>query len=243
VELSFSRYRIYRECPWKYKLQFVDRRRAPMDAPSSLGVSLHRALERFHRARATELSELLEFYESEFLRSGYKDAAERDQWFEKGRRILKKYIEAEQSRRTEVLGNEREFIYPLGKHTVRGMIDRIDKRPDGKIEVIDYKTRFEIGGSDPLPAEVSDLQLRFYALGVKECFGYEPALLTIHYLAAGKTETKPYDPSGEEALKADMLRVADLIERQQYPPDTSFCPRCVYRSDCSYSAAKEGVRP
>jgi len=239
VELSFSRYRVYRECPWKYKLQFVDRRRAPMDPPSSLGVSLHRALERFHRAHATERDDLLEAYEREFLRSGFADAAERDRWFEKGRRILEKYFEAEQSRRTEVLGNEREFVYPLGRHTVRGMIDRIDKRPDGRIEVIDYKTRFEIGGGDPLPAEVSDLQLRFYALGVKECFGYAPALLTIHYLAAGKTETKEYDPEGEDELKKDLVRVADEIERQRYPPETSFCPRCVYRKDCAYSVARD----
>lgn len=238
MELSFSRYRVYKECPWKYKLQFEDRKRAPLDPPSSLGVSLHRALERFHRAHATGKEELLEAYEGEFLRSGYPDAATRDQWFEKGRRVLEKYFEAEQARRSEVLGSEREFVYPLGRHTVRGMVDRIDKRPTGQIELIDYKTRFEIGGGDPLPAEVSDLQLRFYALGVKECFGYQPSLLTIHYLAAGKTETKEYDPSGEDELKKDLVRVADLIERRQWPPDTSFCPRCVYRQDCAYSVAK-----
>jgi DNA helicase-2/ATP-dependent DNA helicase PcrA len=238
MELSFSRYRLYKECPWKYKLQFVDGKRIPLDPPSSLGVSLHRALERFHRSGAAELEDLLEAYDREFLKSGFADAAEREQWFKKGRRILEKYFETESARRSEVLGSEREFVYPLGRHTVRGMVDRIDKRPSGEIEVIDYKTRFEIGGADPLPAEVSDLQLRFYALGVKECFGYAPALMTIHYLAAGKTETKPYDPSGEDALKADLERVADLIERTQYPPDASFCPRCGFRGVCSYSVAK-----
>ena len=87
-------------------------------------------------------------------------------------------------------------------------------------------------------AEAADLQLRFYALGVKESFGYEPALLTVHSLAAGKTETRPYDPSGEETLKREIEAAADAIESRKFKPDASFCARCGFRRECAFSAAR-----
>jgi DNA helicase-2/ATP-dependent DNA helicase PcrA len=240
VEISFSRYRIYRECPWKYKLQFLEGRRPPMDPSSSLGLTLHRALERYHRAGEPEWRALADAFDLEFLRSGYPDASTRAQWSQKGIRILKKYFESELSRRTEVVGSEREFFFPLGKHTVRGMIDRIDRHPDGRLEIIDYKTRFGLGPNDPAPGpEAADLQLRFYALGCKEGLRCEPALLSVHYLAAGRVETRPYDASKEEALKADIVAVADAIEAGRFGPETSFCRRCGFRNDCAFSVARD----
>ena len=238
MELSFSRFRLYRECPWKYKLQFIDGRRPSMDPPASLGVSLHRALERYHGRE-----DLLDAYDAEFLRSGYPDAEARGRWKRRGERILETFLERDAGRRTEVLGAEREFVFALGRHTVRGMIDRLDRHPDGTIELVDYKTRLGLDPRDPSPPpEESDLQLRFYALGAKEGLGLAPSLLTVHYLAADRVESRPYDPTGEEALKAEITRVADGIEAATasgvFTPDTSFCPRCVFRTDCRYSVAR-----
>jgi RecB family exonuclease len=232
VEISFSRFRIFRECPWKYKLQFVDGKRPPLDAPASLGISLHRALERWHQGGDPSWETLADAFDLEFLRAGYADASERARWSKRGLRILEKYHHAEQSRRTEVVANEREFIWTLGAHTVRGMIDRIDRRPDGSYEVIDYKTREG--------AQVSDLQLRFYALGAKRAFGYDVADMTTHYLADDKIETKPYDSSGDAELERLILETAEAIEKAGFAPDTSFCPRCVFKHDCAYSTAKAG---
>ena len=45
MEISYTKYRFYRECPWKYKLAFVDQRQVPLNAKSSYGLSMHRALE------------------------------------------------------------------------------------------------------------------------------------------------------------------------------------------------------
>jgi len=225
VEISFSRFRIFRECPWKYKLQFVDGRKPPLDASASLGLSLHRALERYHGGE-----DLLAAYDAEFLRSGYPDAETRGRWKRRGERILETFLERDSGRRSEVLGAEREFVFPLGKHTVRGMIDRLDRHMDGLVELTDYKMN---SGAD------SDLQLRFYALGAKEGLGVAPSVLSVHYLADDRIDSRPYDSSGEEALKAEIVRVADAIETGVFTPDTSFCPRCVFRKDCRFSTAKE----
>lgn len=219
MEISFTRFRIYRECPWKYKLMFVDGRRIPATPPAALGLALHRALENFHRAKSEDVSFLLQCYEREAPEGLY----------EKGRRILEKYFENDRARRTNILGIEREFVYPLGRHTVRGMVDRIDERPDGGIEIIDYKTQYS-----------DEMQMRFYALGIRECLGIKPALLTFYYLSAGKSETKAYDDSNEDGLKRLIVQTADRIEAGEFKADTSFCSRCDFRNSCQFSVARDG---
>lgn len=236
MEISYTQVRVYLECPYKYKLQFVDRRRVLLDPPSSLGLSLHRALECFHRSEGGTLDELLECYEKGWISKGYPDDETRERWRAKGRRILEKYIGQEESRRTEVVGVEREFSWPLGGHFVRGMIDRVDALPDGGHEIIDYKTYLEVASV----AEVGDdLQMRYYGLGAKETWAYDPKLLTVDYVAAGKRVSVPYDDSREEELKALITRVADAVSAGEFKPDLSFCPKCPFRKDCPYSVAKD----
>ncbi|MDD5658134.1 MAG: PD-(D/E)XK nuclease family protein [Elusimicrobia bacterium] len=230
MELSFTKLRVWLECPWKYKLRFVDGRRAPLSCAGSLGLSLHRALERFHRDGHSEPEELLRCYEASFLAAGYPDAETREKWRAKGRRILERYARAELQRRAEIVCVEREFVYPLGGHEVRGMIDRVDRHPDGRFEVIDYKTA---AGADREPRD--ELQLRFYALGCKECLAKEPALLTDYFIAELRRETWDYDPSGEDELKRLIVGAAEGIERGRFAPNASFCPRCDFRNGCVHS--------
>jgi DNA helicase-2/ATP-dependent DNA helicase PcrA len=215
---------------------FIDGKKVPLTAPSSLGLSLHRALEAFHRSRINELDNLIDCYERLWIGGGYADEEEKRRCFEKGVKILEKYFVQEQERRSQIEGIEREFIYPLGAHTVRGMIDRMDTLPDGSIEIIDYKTQLDAAMD---PAIDRNLQLRFYGLGVRESLGVKPALLTIHYLASGKRDSIPYDDSGEDDLKRRIERAADRIDAGDFTPDTAFCPRCEFRAICAHSVAKK----
>ena len=236
MEISFTRLRVYLECPWKYKLQFLDGRRIPLTPASSLGLSLHRALEAFHRKDAGSLEDLLDCYDDRWLGSGYPDDETKERWYQKGQRILEGYHEREPDRRTEIVGVEREFVYPLGDHTVRGMIDRLDRHPDGRHEVIDYKTHLDFETEAQL---ADDLQLRFYGLGVREALGVTPALLSVDYVAVGRRVSVPYDASKEAALKALIVKTADAIDAGAFEADTAYCPKCAYRETCPFSAAKD----
>lgn len=236
-EINFSRLRAYLECPWEYKLRFVDFRPQPPTPPSSLGMTVHRALESFHREDGADLGRLLELYDKHFHHSGYPDPAVKEQWYRKGEQMLKRYWKDEESRRTQVAYCEREFVFPLGPHTVRGMIDRVDEHPDGRFEIIDYKTGPE--GEAGEASFFQDLQLRIYGLGAREGLGVDPAWLTLYYVATGTRRTVEYDASGEEELTAVLWRAADLMAAGKHlPPDTSFCPSCVFRKSCQFSVAK-----
>jgi len=234
VEISFTKLRVYRECPWKYQLQFVGGWRIPLTPAGSLGLSLHRALECFHRKDSPSDDDLWACYESRWLSAGYADEQVRESWRGKGRRILQRYLADERDRRTVIKAVEREFVYPLGRHEVRGMIDRIDRHPDGKLEVMDYKTYGDGSALEPR----DELQLRFYGLGCREALAKEPDLLTLYFVAVSRKVTVPYDRSGEESLKSMIVEAADRIESAKFPPDTSFCPRCDFRQRCSCSVVR-----
>lgn len=235
MEISFTRYRIYRECPWKYKLLFLDGRKIAMTPKSSFGLSLHRALETWFRGGDLTLESLLSALRSRWLASGYPDEDTEARWFTKGERALTRFYGEEESRRARTVSVEKEFIWTSGAHQVRGMIDRIDQGPDGAYEIIDYKT----GPGAPTEEQVAkDIQMRFYALGAKRGLSLPPATLTVDCVTIGARVSAPYDDAGEDALDADIRAAASGIEAAAFPPDTAYCPRCDFRADCQYSAVK-----
>lgn len=214
MEISWTQLRVYGECPRKYRLIFLEGKRIPLDPPSSLGASLHRALESFHRGEG----DLLERYDRLFVGGGYPDEETKKRWLKKGRRMLEKYAARDEGRRTKVLHSEYEFVRPLGRHSMRGMIDRVDVLPGGGHELIDYKTWKPESVADRRKAKE---QMSFYALGAATTL--KPALLTFHYLAEDALESFEAEPYDE----AEILRVADLIEAEKFDcPTGAACPHC-----------------
>lgn len=214
MEISWTQLRVYGECPRKYRLIFLEGKRIPLDPPSSLGASLHRALESYHRGEG----ELLERYDRLFVGGGYPDEETKKRWLKKGRRMLEKYLERDADRRTKVLYSEYEFSRPLGRHSVRGMIDRVDELPEGGHELIDYKTWKPDSAEGRRRGEA---QMRFYALGAGTAL--RPKALTFHYLAEDQVESFEAKPCDE----GEVLGVADLIEAEKFDcPSGASCPQC-----------------
>lgn len=234
VEISYSQIRSYLDCPWAYHLRWQSRWRSAPTPASAMGQTIHRALELFHGGGGT-LSEarLLELYEDSWVNPPDVPAPEVLKLHAKGVSILKRYWAEEKDSKSSIEFVEKEFMAPLGPHTVRGIVDRVDRRPDGSIEVVDYKTHQEVGSEADAAA---DLQLRLYGWGVKATWALEPKWLTWRYVAAGKSVTVPYDPSGEDELEEFVLRVADILAAgRAFTPDLSFCPRCDFRLRCDKS--------
>lgn len=234
VEISYSHLRAYLNCPWLYKLRYIEGRRAPLSPPASLGISIHGALETFHANKGTDFETLCDAFEARWVHQGYADALEQIEWHRKGEEILKTYWESEAKSSSRIVAVEREFIFPLENHKVRGKIDRVDQRPDGTYEVVDYKTYLEVAGEE---ATANDLQLRIYALAARHALRLEPKWLSFYYVALGRKVTVAYDASGEAELKALLGKVADEIALQrELQPKRTFCPQCDYRTSCPRSA-------
>lgn len=231
TEISYSQLRCYLECPWQFKLRYKDRWRSPHTPASSLGVSIHRALEAYQRGNGATMDELLQAYEENWVHAGFPDPATQMEWYSKGEEILKKFFAKEQECDASIEYLEREFFFPLGPHMVRGIVDRIDKRADGSIEVIDYKSHLDIKNEDEVK---ENIQLMIYGLGSQEGLGIEPSWLSLYYVAVGKKVTVPYDREKAENVLKLLERVADFIALgKKFPADTSFCSSCGLSDQCT----------
>lgn len=87
-ELNFSKIKTYQECPVLYKLKYIEGKREGLVPASSLGVSIHRALEAYHK-ESNDPSELLSYYDDCWLGAGYASAGEQMEWYLKGKKCWK----------------------------------------------------------------------------------------------------------------------------------------------------------
>jgi putative RecB family exonuclease len=136
-----------------------------------------------------------------------------------------------------VLFVEKEFSFALGLgHRVRGIIDRIDERPDGSIEVIDYKSQQEPQSEEEVGR---NWQLQIYGLACREALGLEPSVLTILYLSKPQAVSVPCDPGRETEMKSLLIGTADKLAAGRFEPDTRHCPACPFRKSCEHSVARD----
>jgi RecB family exonuclease len=237
IEISYSRVNTYRTCPWKYKLVYEDGLHVPPTPYISLGLSVHRALDDFHKRKAASLEELMESYNASWVNEGFVSPQQTQEFYERGQTMLESYWKSSAGNKTEILYLEQEFKFPLGRNTLRGMIDRIDRHPDGAIEIIDYKTHAELWKQDKVD---SDLQLSLYALACRKALVIQPAVLSYYFLARNcKLSTSRSQQQLDEAVRI-VTETADKIQRRDFIPNRTHCYRCDFKKTCAYSTAEKG---
>lgn len=243
--ISYSQLQTFQMCPLHYKLRYLLNLPSPSSPALSYGVSVHSALRDFFmqmkqspEVRATDMRELLK---KNWLSQGYSSKLHEQQTYTQAETMLMAFGERTLAVRPDTIAIETPFNFWLGKLKVGGRIDRIDKLPDGRIEIIDYKT----GKNIPTESKVKeDLQLSLYALAAAEVrdgiFGREPeeVLLTLHYL---EDDLKISTTRSKEALlfaKEQILQKTEEITKSTFQCSASIlCKNCEYRMICHVGKA------
>jgi RecB family exonuclease len=102
---------------------------------------------------------------------------------------------------------EAEFYWRGGPGYLHGFIDRIQRCPDGKIELVDFKTSRQ--GLGEAEAHKS-LQLLIYPLASREVYGLALDRLTLVYPRLSKRVSVSYT---DDELRAARLDIVHLRER------------------------------
>jgi DNA helicase II / ATP-dependent DNA helicase PcrA len=228
--LSASDIDTYRICPLKYKFARVFRIPQEPTIHQRFGIVLHQVLERFHTSGGGSLDELMELFETCWRRAGFGDSNDERQFRERAVEALERYWERDRASDAEPVWFERSFAFKLGAHLLRGRVDRVDRRPDGSYELIDYKT-----GKAKTEDELrEDVQLSLYQMGARESWRLETSAQSYFYVLTG--EKVPVEHSQEELdrVKATVTEIADGIMRQEFEPKPSYevCSFCDYRIIC-----------
>jgi len=178
------------------------------------------------------LEDLMDIYEKEWVPLGYDDEEHRKKQFESGKKILERYYQTNKDIDVQHIGIEKEFILDIDGIKLKGKIDRIDKLPDGSVEIIDYKT-----GNSKTQKEVdNDVQMTIYKMAAEEALNIEPTFLSFYYLEAGEKLSTNRTQKQIEAQKKIIKEVVKDIKEKNFKPNSGqSCRFCPYRGLCPFS--------
>lgn len=228
--LSASDIETYRSCPLRYKFARVLRIPSSITRNQRFGIALHQVLERYHVQGGGTLERLLGLLEECWRRAGFGFEGADGVLREKATAALGRYHERLSEQRSEPVWFERMFSFGLGRHHVRGRVDRVDRLPDGGYELIDYKT----GRPRSEQQLQQDIQLSLYAIAAKESWQLEASSQAYYYLLDDVKVPLPCTGGEAEWVRQTAMEIAEAIlaERFEPTPSPSACGMCDFRIVC-----------
>jgi DNA helicase-2/ATP-dependent DNA helicase PcrA len=228
--LSASDVETYRTCPLRYKFARVLRIPREPTLNQRFGILVHQVLERFHGTGGGGPEEMMRLLEIGWRRGGFSDSDEERQLREKARVALTRYHQRLGSEGGEPRWFERSFTFPLGRHHIRGRVDRVDALAGGGYELIDYKTGM------PKRAEQlrEDVQLALYAVAAREAWQLEATERTYYYVLDDARVRLGIEDGAPQWIEETVAEVAGGIMAQAFEPTPSYavCAMCEYRIAC-----------
>jgi len=216
---SFSRYNVYKLCPFKAKLSIIDKIREPQNEAMARGDAIHKLAEKYVKGELLRLPAELKLFEDDFkeLRKQYKKS------------ISGMVVEDNWSFTKDWDGTRWDDWINCW---VRIKLDLAYQLSDTVLRVRDWKT----GKHDPRRQEEYMEQLELYALAALLALPHiEEVQPELAYLDLGIVE--PKEPL--RFTRADIPRLKKLWEKRVKPmlSDTRFAPRpndkckwCHYRA-------------
>ncbi|HEX8646417.1 MAG TPA: ATP-dependent DNA helicase [Thermoleophilaceae bacterium] len=228
--LSASDIETYRLCPLKYKFARVFRIPQEPSINQRFGIVVHQVLERFHATPGGSLEGLMQLFEAAWRRSGFGDSNDDLQFRERAVAALRRYWELDRKRDSEPVSFERSFSFHIGPHLLRGRVDRVDRLPDGRHELIDYKT----GKAKSEQDLREDVQLSIYQMGARESWGIETAAQSYYYVLENEKVPVAHSEEELERVRGTVTDIGDRIMAHRFEPKPSIelCSFCDYRIIC-----------
>jgi DNA helicase-2/ATP-dependent DNA helicase PcrA len=236
LQVSHNQVDDYRTCPLKY--EFIHMRRIPLppNHTISYGSALHKAVEVYLKRRAvgayTSLADLHAAFDGAWRNEGFLSREHEERRKQAGVQVLTRFYHDEEERGCKPGEVEKEFGFNLGPDRVRGRFDRVDRTPEGTV-VIDYKSS---DVTDPKKADArarTSLQLKIYALAVREMTGRLPARVELRFLESGLSgRHAPTDADAEEAITEIKAAAAGIRRRDFTATPGRVCRTCAYNRIC-----------
>jgi DNA helicase-2/ATP-dependent DNA helicase PcrA len=241
VLLSFSELRYAFECPYSFKLRFLYGFNPPLAEPLGYGKGLHDALFELH-VRALHGGDTSEDAAEELiarhmnLRFAYRELEK--ELTESGVKRLRAYIRARSADFDDIEHAERPIEIDLGGGVVvNGRIDLIRRKSTDEVVVIDFKSN-----DRTQQEEVTDLQLRLYALGYRQATGQAPTSVVVDNLddldnprVEAVTDAMLAEAAGAVKVAATQMRDNDYGREPRgatVPAKTKTCERCDLAGIC-----------
>jgi len=246
---SHSKLETYENCPFKYRLQYIERiRTGRKSIEAFMGSAVHEVLEKLYRdlrmSRCPDLEELTEYYNHLWDSTCTEDVF-----------VVRREYGSEDYRKTGLrcLGDyyrryhpfeggvpvwlEKKVAIPIRDTEGRvveftGVLDRLDSLDGGRYEIHDYKTSSSLPTRQDLER---DRQLSLYQLAVEEAFpDAREVELVWHYLVFDRELRLKRKRGDLERIAVEAAARARTIETAvDFPPRESvLCDWCELHEHC-----------
>lgn len=243
---SFSKLKLFAQCPLAYDKRYGLGQEGLGNAFASFGTLMHSLMERYAKGEA-KIWDLPELYRREF------DAAVpepfpflfrtdlRESYYRQGLDFLKRFQGYDGY---TILGSELRFETPIADWQFVGIIDLLFRDENGRLIVLDYKSKKTFGSEREKNTYARQLYL--YSLYVKERYGQYPDELQFLLFRDRKLIRIPFEPRAlTEAVDWAKKTVCSIRNAFDFPPtcDAFYGENlCSFREECSRSPAREESR-
>lgn len=233
---SFSQLAAFDKCPLQYKFAYIFRIPILGSFQRSFGQSIHRTFEllgRVYLAGGTlEAVDALSIFKKCWLNEWYSDSAHHDQWFTLGEQATLHFLRVLETEKPPMKELELPFTLVLGKHSLKGRIDRVDLLPDGSYAIYDYKTgeaKDELKASDKK-------QLHLYQIAFEKEGKKVSRLVYVYVKEWIEREVEVLTEKGKATLLEKIEKNMEEILRSDFSPtpEAHICRTCDFRQICEF---------
>jgi DNA helicase-2/ATP-dependent DNA helicase PcrA len=234
AQLSASAVETYETCPLQFKFEREWKLSHQVHAAMQYGAAMHRVLRTYYDSvrlgRPKTDDELLQLFREDEGMSGIQDDYQRHLYLEQGAEQLQDFLTGTRCAPVpEVMRTEEWFDVQIAGTKVAGRIDRMDRAPDGSVNIIDYKT----GKARSQEDADESLQLSIYAMAAREKWGYHVGALAFHNLEGNIPVFSRRTEFQLEQARERVLAVARGIAEGNFKPKPDFyCNFCAFRGLC-----------
>ncbi|MFH1365593.1 MAG: PD-(D/E)XK nuclease family protein [archaeon] len=243
---SHSRVSTYENCPYKYKLQYIDKIKpeVPTTIEAFMGDMVHQALLDLYKRKKFKQrvakASLIKFYRDVWKKNYSYDIL-----------VVKEDLNAENYRKMgeKFLADYFERMKPFESMTILGLetqdrmtlpdgnqwhvrIDKLGCDNKGNYYVCDYKTNSRM--KDQEEAD-EDRQLAMYSIWIKDKFKDAKSVkLVWHMLAFNKDAISERTDEQLEKLQNEVMeKIKEIESATDFPTNiTALCDYCGFRSEC-----------
>jgi RecB family exonuclease len=237
IPLSGSKIELYQTCPRKFYFTWIRKtgKTGRQSAHLSFDQTLHAVLKSYYLEKTPDgqfrLDRLLSLLDQNWDSRGYESPEQQAEFRGTAQTALRNYFARYCQQPSRHLEVDYFFKVDLAGGEYSGKIDRVDRHPDGTLELIDYKTgKAPLGGASELEQSLS-LQLLF--LASESIWPGKVKKITLVYLKDDSSISIIRNQNEMAMAKKRYLDLGEAIYKGKFDPVRSAaCNYCDFQELC-----------
>jgi len=211
IKLSYSAISAYLSCPFRFYFRDILEFQTPIDYFQLYGVIVHNCLQKIHTSikngESLEIPDIIKivdlYCKDDESRKNWRDELITDMW---------NYYLNVPNFINEVIDVEIPFSYIDDKIIINGKADLVIRNKKDKIEIIDYKSRYQRG----LNQMNVDIQLRIYKMGLENRYDEEIRKISAYTFKDNKLTRFTNSEEDLNNTKSLIIDISNSIENENF---------------------------